>query len=80
MPGLAEKIKKLPRWARGYIQELETQVQEATDLLDGHCAALSFDETLISLWEDIASLRLRNGDPGGAERARRAARIRREAP
>lgn len=69
---LEEKTRKLPPWAREYVEELEVLLDGVRADLEAQQDALDFDQVLAYSWRQVAVLRTQAGDDPGAIRAWRA--------
>lgn len=69
------RVKKLPPWAREYIEHLHCRIEDLEDDAQDAAKAASFDDELGTLWTLIATRRVLAGDNLGFARASRAARL-----
>lgn len=69
------RVKKLPPWAREYIEHLHCRIEDLEDDAQDVVKAANFDDELGTLWTLLAARRMGCGDVAGFTRAERAARL-----
>lgn len=69
------RVKKLPPWAREYIEHLHCRIEDLEDDAQDVAKAANFDDELGTLWTLLAARRMGCGDLAGFTRAERAARL-----